>query len=86
MAGAATPLDWGTATALDRWLMHSVLAHSSSPPAREAAGAWIAAYDAARLAGLRHEQAQGRADAAYRRAAARAGLPLGIPARPRRAA
>ena len=31
----------------DRWLMQTVLEHSSSHPAREVAAAWVGAYDSA---------------------------------------
>ena len=50
--------------------MQSVAEHSSSDPAREAAAAWLAAYDAALALGV------AGADAAYRVTAIRAGLPL----------
>ena len=60
----------------DRWLMQSVAEHSSSDPAREAAAAWLAAYDAALALGVAGAEAAAHADAAYRVTAIRAGLPL----------
>ena len=60
----------------DRWLMQTVVEHSSSDQAREAAAAWLAAYDTALALGLLDAEAHRRADTAYRVAAARAGLPV----------
>jgi transcriptional regulator with XRE-family HTH domain len=60
----------------DRWLMQSLVEHSSSDPAREAAAAWLAAYDAALALGVVDAEAAVHADAAYRVAAIGAGLPL----------
>jgi hypothetical protein len=59
----------------DRWLMQTVLEHSSSHAAREAAAAWIDAYDAALTAGAAVSRAQALADAAYRATATTTGLP-----------
>ena len=50
---------------LDRGLMLSCLALSSSEAVRAAAAAWLAAYDAARAAGAPVEQAEQRAAAAW---------------------
>ena len=61
----------------DRWLMQTVLEQSSSHPAREAAAAWVEAYDAALALGAPVSRAQVVADAAYRTAATMAGLPTG---------
>jgi hypothetical protein len=61
----------------DRWLMQTVLEHSSSYPAREAATAWVDAYDAALALGAAASRAQVLADAAYRSTATMAGLPTG---------
>jgi hypothetical protein len=61
----------------DRWLMQTVLKHSSSDPARAAAAAWLDAYDAAVALGTATMRAQVLADAAYRAAATLAGLPTG---------
>ena len=61
----------------DRWLMQPVLEHSSSHPAREAAAAWVGAYDAALSLGAAASQAQVLADAAYRATATVTGLPTG---------
>jgi hypothetical protein len=60
----------------DRPLMQSVLELSSSTQARELASAWIAAFDTALAIGARPDEAQARADDAYRAAARRAGLPF----------
>jgi hypothetical protein len=59
----------------DRWLMQAVAEHSSSDQAREAAAAWLAAYDTAVALGPSIAAAQAHADVAYRAAAARTGLP-----------
>jgi hypothetical protein len=59
----------------DRWLTQTVIQHSSSHPAREAAAAWVHAYDAALALGVAASRAQGLADAAYRATAAATGLP-----------
>jgi hypothetical protein len=61
----------------DRWLMQTVLEHSSSHPVREAAAAWVGAYDAALALGTAVSQAQVVADAAFRSAATIAGLSTG---------
>jgi hypothetical protein len=61
----------------DRWLMQTVIEHSSSHPAREAAAAWVDAYDAALALGAAASQAQVLADAAYRSTVTTAGLPTG---------
>ena len=61
----------------DRWLMQTVLEHSSSDPAREAAAAWVDAFDAALALGAAASQAQVFADAAYRATATVTGLPTG---------
>jgi hypothetical protein len=61
----------------DRWLMQTVLEHSSSRPAREVAAAWLDAYDAALALGAAAPQAHVVADAAYPASARRAGLPDG---------
>jgi hypothetical protein len=60
----------------DRWLMQSLVEHSSSDQAREAAAAWVVAYDAALALGVAEAEASVHADAAYSAAAIRAGLPL----------
>jgi hypothetical protein len=59
----------------DRWLMQTLVEHSSSDRAREAACAWLAAYDTALAFGAVAEEAHVQADAAYRVAATRSGLP-----------
>jgi hypothetical protein len=59
----------------DRWLMHAVAEHSSSNQAREAAAAWLAAYDTAVALGSSEVEALAHADVAYRAAAVRTGLP-----------
>ena len=61
----------------DRWLMQTVLEHSSSDPARDAAAAWVDAFDAALAFGAAASQAQVFADAAYRATATVTGLPTG---------
>jgi hypothetical protein len=61
----------------DRWLMQTVLEHSSSHSACQAAAAWVGAYDAAIALGATASQAQLLADAAYRAAATITGLPTG---------
>jgi hypothetical protein len=61
----------------DCWFMQTVLQHSSSPPAREAAAAWVGAYDAALALGAAASRAQVLADAAYRATASVTGLPTG---------
>jgi hypothetical protein len=55
--------------------MEAVVEHSSSDQAREAAAAWLAAYDTAVALGSPTTAAQAHADVAYRAAAARTGLP-----------
>ena len=60
----------------DRWLMQTLVEHSSSDQAREAAAAWLAAYDTALALGAATAEAHIHADAAYRVAAIRAGLPV----------
>ena len=60
----------------DRWLMQTLVEHSSSDPAREAAAAWLAAYDTALAFGADTLSAHIHADTAYRVAAVRAGLPV----------
>ena len=60
----------------DGWLMQTVVKHSSSDQAREAAAAWLAAYDTALALGLPAAEAHRHAHTAYRIAAARAGLPV----------
>ena len=59
----------------DRWLMQTVLEHSSSHPAREAAAAWVDAFDAALARGAAVSRARVIADAAYRATATVTGLP-----------
>jgi hypothetical protein len=61
----------------DRWLMQTVLKHSSSDQARAAAAAWLDAYDAAVVLGAATAQAQVLADAAYRATTTLVGLPTG---------
>lgn len=61
----------------DRWLMQTVLEHSSNDQAREVAAAWLDAYDAALAIGAPAPQALVLADAAYRATATRTGLPVG---------
>ena len=56
--------------------MESLVGQSSSYQAREVAAAWLAAYDTALALGLPVVEAHGHADAAYRVAATRAGLPV----------
>jgi hypothetical protein len=60
----------------DRWLMQTLLEHSSSDQAREAAAAWLAAYDTALALRSAPADAHIHADTAYRVAATRAGLPV----------
>ena len=60
----------------DRWLMQTLVEHSSSDRAREAARAWLAAYDTALALGAVSEEAHLQPDAAYRAAATRSGLPV----------
>jgi hypothetical protein len=60
----------------DRWLMQTVVEHSSNAQAREVAAAWVDAYDAALALGAASPQAHVLADAAYRATATRAGLPV----------
>ena len=62
------------ARAFDRAMMEALLAHSSSGPAREAAAAWLAAFEAARAVGAQDAEAAVRADEAWRRAAQRVHL------------
>jgi hypothetical protein len=50
----------------DRWLVQTVVEHSSSPQARDLAAAWLGAYDAALALGATAPQAHVLADAAYR--------------------
>jgi hypothetical protein len=57
--------------------MQTVLEHSSSRPARQAAAAWVGAYDAALALGAAVSRAQLLADAAYRATATVTGLPTG---------
>jgi hypothetical protein len=49
----------------DRWLMQTVVEHSSSAHARDLATAWLGAYDAALALGATAPQAHALADAAY---------------------
>ena len=58
----------------DRWLMQTLVEHSSSVQAREAAAAWLAAYDTALALGVAALETGLHADKAYRVAATRAGL------------
>jgi hypothetical protein len=60
---------------LDRWLIEAVCLMSSSTVAREAAIAWIAAYERGLALGLGDAVSRGRADAAYGRALSEAGPP-----------
>jgi hypothetical protein len=60
----------------DRWLMQSVLDHSSSDLARAAAAAWVDAYDALSL-GATSPKAQMLAESALRTIPTIAGLPTG---------
>lgn len=55
-------------------MMEALLAHSSTGPAREAATAWLAAFETARAVGAHDEEAAVRADEAWRRAAQRVHL------------
>jgi hypothetical protein len=61
----------------DRWLMQSVVKHSSSDAARAVAAVWLGAYDTALSFGSAASRAQLLADVAYRPSAALAGLPIG---------
>ena len=61
----------------DRWLMQTVLEHSSSDSARTAAAAWLDTFDAALALGAAAPHAHMLADAAYRATATMAGLPTG---------
>ena len=58
----------------DRWLTEAVVCLSSSPQAREVAGAWLTAYHAARAIGRAEGEARLRADAAYRQVVAPSGV------------
>jgi hypothetical protein len=60
----------------DRWLMQKLVKHSSSDQAREAAAAWLAAYDTAVALGVAAIEAGVREDTAHRVAASRAGIPV----------
>jgi hypothetical protein len=60
----------------DRWLTQTLVEHSSSDQAREAAAAWLTAYDTALALGAVAEEADLQAEAAYRSAATRSGLPV----------
>lgn len=51
----------------DRYLTEAVAHLSSSPPARRAARAWLAAYDAAQRSRAPADQGLSEADAAFRR-------------------
>ena len=53
--------------ALDRWLAEAVARLSSSSSAREAAQAWLTAYDRARASGSAQDEACDEADAADER-------------------
>ena len=61
----------------DRWLMQTVVEHSSNEEVREVAAVWLDAYDAARALGAAARQAHLLADAAYCATATRTGLPIG---------
>jgi hypothetical protein len=54
--------------------MQSLVEQSSSDQAREAAAAWLAAYDTALALGVSPAGAHAHADTAYRGAASRVGL------------
>jgi len=54
--------------------MQSLIAHSSSAEAREAAAAWLGAFDTALALGLGTTEAHVKADTAYRDAAAESGF------------
>jgi hypothetical protein len=56
------PIDPG----FDRRMMQSLVLLSSSEAARQAAAAWLAAFDAARAAGAEEGEAHARAGAAWR--------------------
>lgn len=60
----------------DRALMEVLVAQSSSAGAREAAAAWIAAYDTALACSADREQAARRAHAAWQAAVRRASCTL----------
>jgi hypothetical protein len=70
----------------DRWLTEAVVRLSSSPLAREAARAWLAAYDTARAGDIAEGEARRRADAGYRQVVARSVLPAVTQVAERRAA
>jgi hypothetical protein len=48
----------------DRWLIEALSQVSSNPQVRDAAAAWLGAYNAALSSGLSEAVAQARADAA----------------------
>ena len=52
-------------------MMQALLVHSSSGPAREAATAWLAAFETARAVGAYDDEAAARADDAWQRATER---------------
>lgn len=58
----------------DQAMMEALLAHSSSGPAREAAAAWLAAFETAQAVGTCEDEAHARAHEAWRRAATRVHL------------
>lgn len=68
--------------AFDRCMMESLAALSSSEAARRAAEAWLAAFGAARAAGLDEDTAEAYASQAWRAAAEGAGLPAPAAASP----
>ena len=70
----------------DRWLTEAVVRLSSSPPAREAARAWLAAYETTRATGIDASEAHRRADAAYHQMAVQSVLPAVTQVPERRAA
>ena len=70
----------------DRWLTEAVVRMSSSPSAREAARAWLAAYDAARGGSSAEGEARRRADAAFHQVVAQSVLPAMSQVKERRAA
>jgi hypothetical protein len=78
MRSCSTDPHAAEACAFDQAMMQSLLAHSSSGPAREAATAWLAAFETARAVGVLDTQAAVLADQAWQRAAERAQL---LPAR-----
>ena len=59
----------------DRLLTEAVVRLSSSPHAREVAGAWLTTYQVARAVGRAEGDARLRADAAYRQVVARSCVP-----------